>query len=750
MADVSVVFGANTRELDVALGRVRQSVQAFAFTVRERAQSVVASMAHISVAVQGVAAVAQKFSAAWSAAALFEDAATRLAPLVGGLEQSEALARSLREQAANGTASFEELVSVAGKLASVFKDPGQIKAWTRRFHDLAAGTGESAATLVERFVRGAASGVLNSGFLDIFAARGVNLYAPLARELNMAEAEVRKLAAAGGVSFAAVEKQLISLTSAGGKFAGTAEKMSSTAAGTAGTLRANMAILSAEFAKPVNVAIVPVLSHSIELCRAFAPAVASCGRALAAIVNPTTAAVAACGALTAAVAALTAAIVAGASAIGAFALAHPVILAVSVAFAAAAGVVMSYASKSALAAQRTRETAAAVRELDAAIRAVPRAFDGVSDSAALSVASASLRDDAARRLADYARRRGYEQSADGRFEGLDRLRNYWRENPAGRVARGIDEELRKIFEFEAAIDSAERSAVQMVSFDEAARRVAALREELAELRATQDAAARTPFERQQMILIGARVGTDAELNAEIAALARRSELTEDEARRAEQLVAARKELSRLYAESQSERTALAARRAALDAELAGTEALVAVKEREFRLALKESALRAGANDAQAEQYASETAAMSAALAVKNAEREIAIAAAESAGDDDEVRRLRSESAIASRALSLVSQGVSAAQAMDLARRAVDAENRRGGAQNAGSAAAEFVGDGSVSSAQAAIGGGVSLAIGGETLAALQRRSVDIQERMLRALEARQSVAVNLSGNVVLA
>ncbi|MBQ9758519.1 MAG: hypothetical protein IJW12_01945 [Opitutales bacterium] len=70
----------------------------------------------------------------------FEDAATRMAPLVGGLSTAKSLCEELRDEAANGTMSFEQLASVAGRLSSVFNDTASVRKWTTAFHNLAAGT----------------------------------------------------------------------------------------------------------------------------------------------------------------------------------------------------------------------------------------------------------------------------------------------------------------------------------------------------------------------------------------------------------------------------------------------------------------------------------------------------------------------------------------------------------------------------------------------------------------------------------
>lgn len=83
----------------------------------------------------------------------FEDAATRMAPLVGGLESAKILCAQLRDEAASGTMSFEQLTSVAGRLASVFKSSSDVKKWTTAFHDLSAGTGLDINELIGNFVK---------------------------------------------------------------------------------------------------------------------------------------------------------------------------------------------------------------------------------------------------------------------------------------------------------------------------------------------------------------------------------------------------------------------------------------------------------------------------------------------------------------------------------------------------------------------------------------------------------------------
>ncbi len=136
--DVLFRFGADISAIREANVKIADSV---AEAARNSKKSWLEFYATLTMVGHGVRRLAQMFSSAWSQAARFEDAATRLAPLIGGLEQSKSLCEELRDQAANGTQSFEQLASVAGRLASVFKDRSDILKWTEAFHNLSAGTG---------------------------------------------------------------------------------------------------------------------------------------------------------------------------------------------------------------------------------------------------------------------------------------------------------------------------------------------------------------------------------------------------------------------------------------------------------------------------------------------------------------------------------------------------------------------------------------------------------------------------------
>ena len=173
--------GDEIRKSGKAMFEFHATVSKTAQGIRERIGSFAEPFANVTVAIHGARRAVQLFAGAWSQASRFENVTVRLAPLVGGLETARRLADELRESAANGTAPFETLAASAGKLASVFKSAEAVRKWTDAFHNISAGLGRDVNELVENFVKSKASGRFEAGFLDMFAAKGVDIWATAPR-----------------------------------------------------------------------------------------------------------------------------------------------------------------------------------------------------------------------------------------------------------------------------------------------------------------------------------------------------------------------------------------------------------------------------------------------------------------------------------------------------------------------------------------------------------------------------------------
>lgn len=260
--DFSIAIGANISDFQAGMVGIRNSVSnavnninaqfnRFNATISKTKAAGVEMASYVASAFNGwkdIAGLAAKvFAEPLRQFSRYEDAAIRLAPLVGGLDAAKTLTKELRDEAANGYLSLEQLTSIAGRLATVFKSSSEIKQWTSAFHNLAAGTGMDVNELVGNFVKSKASGRFEAGFMDMFAQKGVNIFEPLVAQTGMAEAALRKLATEGKLAFSEIENAILSLSTGTGKFAGQAAALSSTLSGSFGTLKEEFNAVLADF-----------------------------------------------------------------------------------------------------------------------------------------------------------------------------------------------------------------------------------------------------------------------------------------------------------------------------------------------------------------------------------------------------------------------------------------------------------------------------------------------------------------------
>lgn len=210
----------------------------------------------------------------------FEDAATRLAPLVGGLDAAKTLCRDLRDEAANGSMSFEQLSTVAGRLSAVFTNTDDVKKWTSIFHNISAGTGLDINELIGNFTKLKAAGRITGEFPEMFAQKGVNIFGELEKQTGKSIVELRKMASAGTLSFSEIEKALEAVAAGTGQFAGQAAKMSNTFGGSVGTMMANWDILKAEFSAPIAENLTPAIQRIAQFFRKSADSAGTFGTAV--------------------------------------------------------------------------------------------------------------------------------------------------------------------------------------------------------------------------------------------------------------------------------------------------------------------------------------------------------------------------------------------------------------------------------------------------------------------------------------
>jgi len=245
--------------------KLAASSQNFASTLKTLAENTEKSWEGLAVGIKSaldlLGSVGTRFRDVYGQFIRFEDASTRLAPLVGGLENATALCRDLRDEAANGVLPFETLVSITSRLSTVFDNTADLKKWVSIFHNLSAGTGLDINELIGTFTKLKAAGRVTGEFPEMFAQKGINLFGELEKQTGLTTTELRKMASAGTLSFSEIERAIESVSVGTGKFAARARAMSNTFGGTLGTLRSNFDILKAEISAPIAERLTPMFQN---------------------------------------------------------------------------------------------------------------------------------------------------------------------------------------------------------------------------------------------------------------------------------------------------------------------------------------------------------------------------------------------------------------------------------------------------------------------------------------------------------
>lgn len=473
----------------------------------------------LSIISSGVAALAKPFKTAFA----FESSTIRLSALVGGIGNAKKIVSALRDEAARAGMPFETLASTAGKLASVFSSHETIQTWTSAFKNLSAGLGRDINELTENFVKAKASGRFEGGFLDMFAQKGVNIFAPLSAMTGKTEKELRAMATAGTLAFEDVEKAILSTVSAGGAFENAAEKIASTAGGSVRRLAAEWEVLLSKLAEPVADALSPVI-------RALIASVSWLSAGAGTTFGKVGAVIAAAG------------VAAGALASG-FYKVRSAIIAMTI---AARG--FGIALKTAIASTGVGIALVAVGSL---VESLMTAADDAE----------ARREEEERKAADAAR-----------------------EAAARAAAREQKEHAR-------AKSNAEKIAREL---NDARKRAEAARAEIEkQIHAARTAAEEAPAAKIKLELDHAGFFSVEELDAEISRMQGLLALTAEQEAYLRRMLETRKEISSINAAAAASRRALTERVALLKAELAGTEQLLALKEKIYRADLRRQFIKAG-------------------------------------------------------------------------------------------------------------------------------------------------------------
>ena len=293
MADVSFTFSGDAASLQNALNEIKGEVRKTKDSVQGLAGQFTASFAAIGGAIAAVKGAFAFFSNIPAQAARIEDLRVTFTQMTGDAEQAGQILDDLWHDAANGAVGLEQMAATAKPLLNVFSDSSSIREWSRRFADIATGSGVAADQLSKVFSRAMAIGKIDSRAIDTLARQGIPIYQELAAVIGTTTEAVQAMVKKGLVSADQYAAAFRRMTDEGGKYYNLSSQLSNTSAGSWGTMLENINRVAAKLGEPINEAFTPVLQsiavaleESLPAVQAFAGSFGSAFSGVVAVISP--------------------------------------------------------------------------------------------------------------------------------------------------------------------------------------------------------------------------------------------------------------------------------------------------------------------------------------------------------------------------------------------------------------------------------------------------------------------------------
>ncbi len=293
MADVSFTFSGDAASLQNALNEIKGEVRKTKDSVQGLAGQFTASFAAIGGAIAAVKGAFAFFSNIPAQAARIEDLRVTFTQMTGDAEQAGQILDDLWHDAANGAVGLEEMAATAKPLLNVFSDSASIREWSRRFADIATGSGVTADQLSKVFSRAMAIGKIDSRAIDTLARQGIPIYQELAAIIGTTTEAVQGMVKKGLVSADQYAAAFRRMTDEGGKYYNLSSQLSNTSAGSWGTMLENINRVAAKLGEPINEAFTPVLQsiavaleESLPAVQAFAGSFGSAFSGVVEVISP--------------------------------------------------------------------------------------------------------------------------------------------------------------------------------------------------------------------------------------------------------------------------------------------------------------------------------------------------------------------------------------------------------------------------------------------------------------------------------
>lgn len=218
-------------------------------------------------------------------AASAETTSVAFRTLVGDTEKADAALARVRKMADSTPFEFPELADAARKLIAFGEGSETVADTLRKVGDVASGISAPLGDIAEIYGNARVAGTLFAEDINQLTGRGIPIIQEFAKQLNISEGAVKKLASEGGITFPMLEQAFTDMTSGAGKFSGMMDATSRTMEGRLSTLGDSFKGAMTAVGVGLNEAIKPLVSGAAEKIDGLKDKAAELGRDLGKAVN---------------------------------------------------------------------------------------------------------------------------------------------------------------------------------------------------------------------------------------------------------------------------------------------------------------------------------------------------------------------------------------------------------------------------------------------------------------------------------
>lgn len=217
-------------------------------------------------------------------AAEFEQTSIAFEVLIGGAdakEQTAALLRDLRSFAEKTPLQLGDISEASRKLLAFGTAAKEVPDILQRIGDISTAIQQPIGEIAELYGKAKVQGRLFGDDINRLTGRGIPVIQEFAKQLGVAEENIKEMVAKGAISFDNLEQAFVDLTAPGARFGGMMEKQAGTAGGLWSTLIDNFQSLRLAMGQPIVDVIGPMLQQAIGLVASLKDRAAQIGKAIA-------------------------------------------------------------------------------------------------------------------------------------------------------------------------------------------------------------------------------------------------------------------------------------------------------------------------------------------------------------------------------------------------------------------------------------------------------------------------------------